>query len=272
MPIHVAANILHAPWTPPFPISAILIAVLLAYVWGWFAARRKSATRLGAWRFGAFCAGIATLGLAWSRRLDAFTDFLLTAHMAQHLLLMLIAPPLLLLGEPILLSSRAFPRGGARRARMPALRRAWNFLAYPIPAAVLMVVTTIAWHIPPIFALAMRHAAWHQVEDATFLFTGILFWWPVILPWPSKRQWPRWAIPLYLLGADMPVSALSAYLAFCGQVVFPAYLTAPRPFPISPLDDQVAAAMLMWTAMMVVFAAVSIVIVVDILENPRRAA
>jgi cytochrome c oxidase assembly factor CtaG len=272
MPVHEASHILHSPWTPPLPISAILLVLLVAYVWVWFAARQKSAIGVGAWRFAAFCAGIATLGLAWSRRLAAYTDLLLTAHMTQHLLFMLIAPPLLLLGEPMLLSSRAFPCGGTRRPGMPAWRRSWNFLTHPIPAAVLMVATTIAWHVPPIFALAMRHPAWHQVEDTSFLFTGILFWWPVILPWPGKRQWPRWAIPLYLLGADMPVSALSAYLAFCGQVVFPAYLAAPRPFPISPLDDQVAAAMLMWTAMMVVFAAVSIVIVVDILDNPRRTA
>ena len=71
----------------------------------------------------------------------------------------------------------------------------------------------------------MRSPIWHALENATFVGSGLLFWWPVILPWPGKARWPRWSIPLDLLGSDMPVPVLSAYLA-------------------SALDDQVAAAML----------------------------
>ena len=129
-----------------------------------------------------------------------------------------------------------------------------------------MVVITIAWHVPSVFALAMGSRSWHAAENLTFFASGLLFWWPVILPWPAKPQWPRWTVPLYLLGADLPVSVLTAYLAFCGYVVYPAYLAASRPFAISALDDQVAAAMLMWVAMLTVFLGAAAFVVVDLLE------
>lgn len=88
----------------------------------------------------------------------------------------------------------------------------------------------------------------------------------MILPWLSRSQWPRWAVPVYLLCADLPVSALSAYLAFCGHVVYPCYLAAARPFAISALGDQVLAAMLMWVGMMLVFLCAAVVCVVGLLE------
>lgn len=268
-----------ADWGAKFIATTIvLLLVALAYARAWSHLRRKMPGGVPAWRLGAFLAGIGVLWLAWNPDLSALTHLLLIAHMVQHLLFMLFAPPLLLLGSPIFV----FACGWNRRLRAavdPGIepRRSWarrigRALTHPMAAGLIMVVVTIAWHTPRIFALAMDSHVWHEIENLSFFACGLLFWWPVILPWPARQQWPRWSIPIYLLGSDMPVSVLTAYLAFCGYVVYPAYLSAPRPFGISALDDQVAAAMLMWVVMLVVFLAAAAVVVVDLLDPSRKAS
>ena len=258
--------------TAPLAPTLGLLAVVFLYLWGWRSLSRTS-QRVPAWRLAAFLAGIASLWTALTSALDLWTQFLLTAHMAQHLLLMLVAPPLLLLGCPVLVFWRALvrrrepdQRGSFRFASRGWMQRVGRSLTHPISAGILMVAITMVWHVPYVFALAMRSAGWHSLENATFFASGVLFWWPVILPWPGERQWPRWTIPLYLLGADLPVSVLSAYLAFCGRVVYPCYLTTPRRFGISALNDQVFAAMLMWVAMLLIFVAASVIVIMDLFE------
>lgn len=259
------------------PTTGSLLLIALLYVLAWRVLSRSMPGTVPVWRAGAFLAGLAMLWLAWSARLSALTHVLLIAHMAQHLLFMLFAPPLLLLGSPVLVFARGLthesrPHGlhaSTGRSQSPRsiwARRAARCITHPVPAGAIMVVITIAWHVPSDFALAMGSRSWHAAENLTFFASGLLFWWPVILPWPAKPQWPRWTVPLYLLGADLPVSVLTAYLAFCGYVVYPAYLAASRPFAISALDDQVAAAMLMWVAMLTVFLGAAAFVVVDLLE------
>jgi cytochrome c oxidase assembly factor CtaG len=104
----------------------------------------------------------------------------------------------------------------------------------------------IGWHIPAAFELGLRSELWHHVEHATFLTAGLLFWWPVIPSWPNASQ-PRWSIVLYLFLATLPCDALSAFLAFCGRVVYSSYLHIPHHFNLSPLQDQECAGALMWT-------------------------
>lgn len=262
-------------WTfPALAATAALALVAVAYLRGAAAVSRRMPDKLPPWRRALFVIGLVALWFAWSARLSRLTHALLTAHMVQHLLLVLVAAPLLLIGSPLLVVAASTTHDEHKPLRVPGpswLGSAARRLTHPVVAGASMVVVTLGWHMPAVFALAMRSPTWHQVENLTFVGSGLLFWWPVILPWPSTPRWPRWTIPLYLLGFDMPVSVLSAYLAFCGHVVYPAYLHAPRRFAISPLDDQVAAAMLMWIGMMVVFLAVAAVVVVRLLEPaPER--
>jgi putative membrane protein len=244
--------------------AGFFLASILLYLRGWHIVTRQMPGWARPWWLGAFLAGAASAWLSWAPPLEKLTHVLLIAHMVQHLLLVLVASPLLLLGSPFLVFRKAWGVSRQKESAHPSQRvvpnwaiRAGGWLAHPIPAALLMIAVTIGWHIPYVFEAAMRSHAEQFAENATFLASGILFWWPVILPWPSTRRWPRWTIPLYLLGADLPISVLSAYLAFCGHVVYPTYLETPRMFGISALNDQVAAAMLMWVLMMVVFAAVA---------------
>jgi cytochrome c oxidase assembly factor CtaG len=108
------------------------------------------------------------------------------------------------------------------------------------------MIATVAWHVPVLYELALRSHFWHHAQHFCFLSTGIGFWWPVLQPWPSRPRWPRWAMIPYLLVADMQNTALAATLVFAERVLYPTYLTVPRMWGISALDDQVAAGVIMW--------------------------
>jgi putative membrane protein len=106
---------------------------------------------------------------------------------------------------------------------------------------------------PAVFTLGLQSEAWHAVEHACFLGSGFLFWWPVVQPWPSVPRWPRWSMLGYLFLATLPCDILSAFLAFCDRVVYTGYLSAPKQFGISALEDQQCAGALMWACVTIVY-------------------
>jgi putative membrane protein len=92
----------------------------------------------------------------------------------------------------------------------------------------------------------------------------------VLQPWPSTPRWPEWAIPLYLFAATLPCDALSGFLTFCDRVVYPSYISAPRVFALSPLEDQQCAAALMWVAVTIIFLIPAVLVTLKILA-PRKS-
>ncbi|HEY4879638.1 MAG TPA: cytochrome c oxidase assembly protein [Candidatus Acidoferrales bacterium] len=261
-------------WSVPLGLDATLLLTVLIYLRGWFRVRAVSANLIPAWRLGAFLAGVFSVWIAIGSPLDAFDEVLLTIHMAQHLLLMAIAPPLILLGAPALPLLQGIPQSVARDVVGPFLR--WRFVKWlghfvsnPAIGWFAAISALIAWHIPAIFDLALRLPWLHVVEHATFFVTGILFWWPVVQPWPSAARWPRWSIPLYLFCATLPCDVLSGFLAFCDRVVYSSYLSAPRVLGMSPLQDQQCAGAVMWVAVTVIFLIPAVVVTLHIL-SPRR--
>ncbi len=203
------------------------------------------------WRTAALITGLLTLWATVGSPLAELDHHLLTAHMLQHLLLMTVAAPLILIG----LSARALPGGIIR----------------PVIGWFAGTITVIAWHVPALFELGMRSAAWHAFEQGCFFAAGILFWLPVIQPWPSLARRPRWSIPVYLFLATLPCDALSAFLTFCGRVVYPHYVSAHRLFDISPLADQECAGALMWVWVTFVYLAPAVIITIRML-SPERCA
>jgi cytochrome c oxidase assembly factor CtaG len=101
-------------------------------------------------------------------------------------------------------------------------------------------------HTPALYELALRSHAWHHVEHACFVGAGLLFWWPVIQPWPSHPIWPRWTMIPYLALADLQTTALAAALTFADRVIYPTYNAVPRLWGISALEDQATAGVIMW--------------------------
>jgi cytochrome c oxidase assembly factor CtaG len=169
--------------------------------------------------------------------------------MLQHLLLMTIAAPLILLGKPVKILSHGIPEQLVDGVLSPLLRRLHrlgNILSHPVCCWLAGSAVVIAWHIPAIFELGMRSQLWHAVQHASFLTGGLLFWWPVIQPWPATARWPRWSVPLYLFFATLPCDALSAFLAFCGRVVYSTHGAAHPAADALRLQDQELAGALMW--------------------------
>ncbi len=236
-----------ASWSVPPGLVLLLAVTAIVYVRG---ARRLPA-HVPPWRIAAFFGGLATLFVAVASPLDAFAALLLQAHMVQHLLLTMVAPPLLLLGAPAMPLLRGLPGRIAHDAlgpflAWPVLVRIGGGLVHPVVAWLAFVAATWAWHVPAAYELALRSPGWHAVEHACFLGTALLFWWPVVQPWPSRPWWPRWAMVPYLVLADVQNTVLAAFLVFAERVVYPPYALAPRLGGLTPLDDQAAAGAMMW--------------------------
>ncbi len=116
------------------------------------------------------------------------------------------------------------------------------------------------------YEAALRNDWLHNLEHASFLAAGLLFWWPVVQPWPSTARWPRWSVPLYLFAATLPCDALSGFLAFCDRVVYVSYNSAPRLLNIPPLEDQQLAASLMWICVTIILLVPAVIVTMQILS------
>jgi putative membrane protein len=255
-------------------VTLALGLVLLAYVRGWVRLWRLQPQAASRSRLAAFLGGVAFLWLAVASPLAGMDHQRLTFHMLQHLLEMNVAAPLLLLGAPFLAFRAALlevqPLGGfGRWLPSKAVRRLGRWLTHPAVCWLLGTTVVVGWHVPVVLELTLRSPAWHAVQHASFLFAGLLFWWPVVLPWPAVPHWPRWAIPLYLFFATLPCDALSAFLAFCGRVVYPHYLVHAAPGDVSPLADQAGAGALMWCFVTVAYLLPAVLITLQLL-SPRR--
>ncbi|HWY08611.1 MAG TPA: cytochrome c oxidase assembly protein [Candidatus Acidoferrales bacterium] len=247
-----------ASWTIPIPFTLATVLFGILYLRGWRHIRLATANTIPAWRAASFLVGVFLIWLAIGSPLALFDEDLLTVHMVQHLLLMTIAPALILMGAPVMPMLHGLPQRFVQSVVGPVFR--WQPLQFigrvvsqPAVCWLAAAAALVGWHIPAAFSLALQSEGWHIVEHSSFLVAGFLFWWPVVQPWPSVPVWPRWSILLYLFAATLPCDILSAYLTFCDRVVYPAYLSTPRLFGLSALEDQECAGALMWACVTIVF-------------------
>ena len=258
-------------WSLPGAPTLLSLLGLFLYLRGWRVLHRTRPQQFPAWRLWIFVAGLVSIYIALGSPLDAYDDVLLSVHMMQHLVLMSIAPPLLLLGQPMVPVLRGLPRwtmraGLARVIASPTLHRVGRAIVQPAFAWTVMLTAFFGWHTPSAYDLALRSEHWHNVEHACFLGTSLLFWWPVIRPWPSRPRRPRWLLLPYLLTADIANTILCALLVFSGHLYYPAYALVQRPIVISAMEDQVAAGVLMWVLGSIPFLAASIVLTISLLS------
>jgi len=180
------------------------------------------------WRLAGFLGGVLLTAGVFTAPVAHLDHQSLTGHMVQHLVLMTVAAPLILLGLPDRLSAQ---------------------LSQCTPKVVGWLAGTfciILWHIPAVFALGRQSERWHEFELATFLAAGLLFWSPVLLARTSAKEQVRWSIPIYLFLATLPCDTLSAFLTFCGRVVYPVYDSGAGLSDHSALRDQEFAGTIMW--------------------------
>jgi putative membrane protein len=174
-------------------------------------------------RLAALSGGLFALWIAVASPVAHLGHHLLTGHMVQHLLLMVVAAPLISIAA------------GSNALSVCSPPAAFCWLAGSL--------TVIFWHVPAVLSLTLQSHPWHAIEQVSFFIAGILFWKPAIA---DPRRASDWSVPVYLFLATLPCDALSAYLVFCGHVVYPSYGSAGQMFRLSPLDDQALAGALMW--------------------------
>ena len=238
-------------------ILVVLILVSFLYMRGWRGVRGVWVSAIPTWRAASFLFGMSLIWAALGSPLVAYDHELLTVHMIQHLLLMTFAPALILLGEPLLAFWYVLPRFGKVKLQRLLLRPLVRWFAWAVSRPefcwTVSALTLLGWHVPALFNLGMHSEVWHAVEQASFLGAGFLFWWPVVQPWPSVATGPQWSTLLYLFLATLPCDILSGFFVFSERVVYPVYLSLPRNFGISVLEDQQCAAALMWTCVTLVY-------------------
>ena len=257
-------------------VASVLAAGL--YLRGWTTVSRRMPERFGTSRLVAFMAGIASLILGLSPPVDALAPVLLQAHMIQHLLLMIVAPPLLWMGAPVAPMLLGLPKPIRRWVAIalasPLGRYLARVLASPVVSGAAFFIAFWTWHVPALYDLALRSDLWHHVEHACFFATAVLFWRPVILPWPARSAWPRWAMIPYLVLGDLQNSVLAAILTFSDHVIYPAYDAVPRSPGFSALEDQAIAGVIMWVPGSLAFLlpVLWIVATVMVTREPDRTA
>lgn len=196
--------------------------------------RRASAAQLAS-----FWAGLLTLFVALESPLDTLGDgYLLGMHMIQHLLLVLVVPPLLIYGLPGEALGPFFTIG-------PIGAVARFLTRGPIAFAIYNVVFAL-WHLPALFDLTLRNDGVHIVEHLLFIATGVLAWWPILSP---VREVPRLSYPfqmLYLFLQTLPCGFVGALITLSGDVLYTPYAAAPRIWGISALSDQQIGGLAMW--------------------------
>ncbi len=262
-------------WSAPLGLYAVLLLTVFVYARGWLHLRKGFPSAIPTWRFVSSLGGIACVWLAIGSPLAALDESSLTVHMIQHLLLMSFAPPLILLGAPALPLLHGLPQFLARAVVGPILRwrpmqRLGGFLTNPAVSWTVAAITLLVWHVPAIFELTLRSDSLHKFEHSTFFAAGLMFWWPVIQPWPSVARWPRWSIPLYLFAATLPCDVLSGFLVFCDRVVYSSYVAAPKVLGLSALADQQCGAALMWVCVTIILLVPAVLITMQILSPQKR--
>jgi putative membrane protein len=228
-------------WWPEPTVLVGLVALEVGYLLctGPWRRRFGRAPRVGRGRQFVFLLGVLALGLALASPLDALADaFLLSAHMVQHVLLTIVAPPLLLLGTPgwLLRPALGWP-GVARPARTVTRAR----LAFAIGN-----VTFLVWHIPFFYEAALRSLPLHIAEHLLLIATATIMWWPLLGMLPEL---PRLSYPLqmlYVCAQVLPGALLGIIIGMATVPLYPTYAAAPRLWGLTPLADQQIAGLIMW--------------------------
>jgi putative membrane protein len=200
-----------------------------------------------------FGAGMLVMLLALQGPLHDLSDYyLFSAHMVQHLLIMLVMPPLLLLGIPgWMLRPLIRVRG--------VYALAW-FLTFPLVAFFLNNGIFLIWHFPAPYDLMMRNHDVHVLMHLMIMFSGMLMWWPVLSPLPELPRIAPTLQMLYLFVLGIPMMIAAAMITFSREELYTFYVEAPRVFDISPLEDQQLGGAIMWVpGALVIWIAITLV-------------
>ena len=195
----------------------------------------------------AFLSGLAVIAIALMSGIDAYDTTLFSVHMVQHILLTLVAAPLLALGAPVTLLLRVATPEVRRRLILPVLHsRVLRVVSFPVVAWLVFAGVMWGTHFSPLFDASLENPLIHDVEHALYLGAALLFWWPAVGLDPSPWRMPHPVRAMYVF-LQMPQNTFLAVAILGSSVVlYPHYLTLARTWGPAPLEDQRIAGSLMW--------------------------
>lgn len=246
-------------WEPTVIVGLLVLCAVYALAW------RRGPLRAGddvspwlpgpSWRVVMFGAGIATMVLALLSPIDKGGDeYLFLIHMVQHLLLMMIAPPLVLLGI-----AGFTPPAPDRYA---GVRRLWTAITRPWPAVLIFNAILLVWHIPQLYDTTLTVEPVHVLEHLTFIFAGFVLWWPVVDPIRNEGAHRVTALQkvAMLTISGVPSTILGLIFSLGSHAFYDFYVRAPRLWGLSPVaDQQIAGAFMFGLGNVIFFVAISIV-------------
>jgi putative membrane protein len=244
-----------AAWPVQAPFFLVVGAAILYRLGGRRSAPGHRQVAERRWRSAAFYGGLLTIVVAIDTPLDPLSDQLFAAHMAQHVLLLMVAPGLIVLAAPWLRLWQPLPLGLRRTVAKAIARRRWaaplrglgHTLSRPLPAWIAFNGVFVLWHVPALYDATLSSEALHDFEHATFFLAGIVFWLQVVDSPPVRARLAYGLRAVYLIGALLVSWVLAIVIALASRPLYPAYAQlAHRPGGLSALADQQIAGGVMW--------------------------
>lgn len=199
------------------------------------------------WEALSFVGGWLVVALALLSPLHDASEQLFSAHMVQHELLMALAPPLLVLGRPMVVMLWGLPAGWrhdvAGVSRLPIFRAVWRAVARPFHAWLIHGLTIWLWHLPALFEAALRSEIVHAVQHSCFIGSALLFWWSIIY---GQRRAARGMAVVYLFTTAVHTGVLGALMTFSRAPWYGAYADNAAAWGLTPMADQQLAGLIMW--------------------------
>ncbi len=262
-------------WSCEPGVVVPVVLTIVLYVTGVVRSRRRNSEShvIRNWQVASFLLGWLALVLALDSPLHKLGSVLFSAHMTQHEILMVIAAPLLALGQPLIAFLIAMPERNRRPVagwfRIPAIATTWNIISGPLMVWAIHGATLWAWHIPFLYEATLHSELIHAMQHATFLGTALLFWWTLI-----RGTYGRFGYGvafLYVFTTALHTSILGALLTFSGELWYPIYSSRTKLWNMVPIEDQQLGGLIMWIPSGVVFIVIGIALFAAwIGESERR--
>lgn len=190
--------------------------------------------------------GLTALAVALLSPLDEAAETLFVAHMVQHMLLIMVAAPALLLADPFPAVAWALPhtcrlRAGRFITRGAVIGRLWRVATGMSFAWIAFACVLWGWHLPGAYDAALSHRWLHDLEHLSFFFGAILFWWPIVDPAPRYRRAPSYpARVVYLVLGAFQTAALGLVITLSPLALYRSYAGT------GALEDQTRGGVVMW--------------------------
>jgi len=253
-------------WRPEIILS-LGLAAMVHLVGRWRLKQRGSERLVRPWRSVSYLLGLIVLWIALMSPIDILSGQFFFMHMIQHLLLVMIAPPLLLIANPMPIAMWGMPSGLRREVGRwlrpeATFRRAVRALTTPGLVWLYFVAAVVGWHDPNAYNATLEYDLVHDLEHLTFFFTAMLFWWHVIGVAPHIHKRLSQGVRVGYVLSVVPVTAVTGIvIAFASEPIYTYYTTVPRLGNITVLEDQMLGGVIMWIpgSMMYIIAALVLI-------------